>query len=770
MSASGKTPTGNLPAELTSFVGRRAELSDVRQALETGRLVTLIGAGGVGKTRLAQRAASAARRAFRDGAWLVDVSPLRDEALLAPTIAAALGLQSRTTRWAPAVLSEQLANRALLLVLDNCEHMSDACAVVVEALLTRCPEVRVLATSRQPLDIPGEYLLAVHPLEAPGYGDRCVAPVELRRFDAVTLFVERARALEPRFELTQENAEAVAELCYRLDGLPLAVELAAARVRHLSPQQMLDRLEPGYDLLSSRSSVTPPRQRSLRSLVEWSHDLCDASERLLWARLSVFAGGFGAEAAEAVCAGGELPREAVLPALASLVDKSVVVSAPGEPEVRFHMLEVIRAFGSERLVAAGEEADIRRAHRDHFWHAVAADYPRWFGPNQLRQLRWCRVERDNLRSAIDFSLQAGEAAAAAVLATALAGEAIISGLHAEGLHWIDRVRIEPLVPALERARLLWVGASCALQQGDLEAAGPLLDEAFGLASELGDHHETAMAVAYRGTVLLMQGRVDDALDVFQRALSSDELDDDPLPRALVTVGMAAAVGQRGDVDRAVTWCREAIAISEACSDEWHKAQALCQLADLLRQRGQEREATEAARRSLQLNRLFSHAVGTAQCFDTLAGIAVLGGDAARAARLLGAADALRQGTDVRLPGLLVEHRADVIAWGRREIGRGAFDEARAAGQRSTVEDNVAFAMGEPGTDAAPVSPAGSSLTRREREIAAMVATGASNKEIATSLVISPRTAEGHVVHILNKLGFTSRVQIAAWVSGQTPSP
>src|SRR3954452_6290680 len=517
MSASGKQPPGNLPAELTSFVGRRAELAGVRQALEAGRLVTLIGAGGVGKTRLAVRAASAARRAFRDGVWLVDAAPLRDDELLAPTIAAALGLQSRAARWAPAVLAEQLAGRAMLLVLDNCEHMGEACAVGVEALLTRCPDRRVLAPSRQPLDIPGENLLAVQPLPAPGYGDRCVAPDVLGRFEAVTLFVERACALEPRFALTQENAAAIAELCYRLDGLPLAVELAAARVRHLSPQQMLDRLDPGYDLLRTRSRVTPPRQRSLRSLVEWSHDLCDEGERRFWARLSVFSGSFSAESAEAVCAGGELPREAVLPTLAALVDKSIVVSEPGDLEVRFRLLEVIRAYGHERLVAAGEEDALRRAHRDHFWAATTEDYLHWFGPDQLRLLRWCRQERDNLRAAIDFSLEdGGGQAAAAGLANALAGEAIINGLHAEGRHWIDKVLAVSGLPDRERATLLWVGASCALQQGDPDGAEPWLEEAIELASRLEERHETAMALAFLGSCRLMQGRLEEALDGFRR--------------------------------------------------------------------------------------------------------------------------------------------------------------------------------------------------------------------------------------------------------------
>ena len=769
MTASGKAPVGNLPAELTSFVGRRAELADVRQALGAARLVTLIGPGGVGKTRLALRAAGAVRRAFRDGAWLVDLAPLRDEQLLGPTIAATLGLQSASARWAPAALGDQLASRSMLLVLDNCEHVSEAGAVMVEALLSRCPELRVLVTSRQPLDIPGEYLVAMHPLRTPPYRDRTGGSDVIEEFDAVRLFVERARALEPRFALTPANAAAVAELCYRLDGLPLAIELAAARVRHLSPQQILARLEPGYGLLSSRSSVTPPRQRSLRSLVEWSHELCDLQERRLWSRLSVFAGSFSAESAEAVCADPELPLEIVLPTLSSLVDKSIVVTDPTGADMRYRMLEVIRSFGHERLVAAGEEPAVRRSHRSHFAHVVLQSHPQWFGPDQLQHLRFCRQEWDNLRAAIDFSLDDGDdgVAAATTLATALGGAAIVTGLHAEARHWAEKVLDVAVRPGRGLATLLWVDGSRALQQGDLVRAGALLDQAVDVASRLDDPHEIGMALAFQGMVRLRQDQPQQALEAFGSALATAGDAPDPMVQAIVHLGMAAATDRLGDLDQAMAWCREAIASSEAAAEEWHKAEALCLLGDLLRQQGSAEDAEEAVLQALHLRLAFHNAPGIAECFGRLAAIAGMAGEWDRAARLLGAADALRLDSDVRLRGHLAQHSAEVAAQTRQALGAVSFDELRTTGVRSPLEDNVACARRKLPIDRVLPVAAGPRLTRREREIADLIMTGASNKDIASALVISPRTAEGHVVHILDKLGFTSRAQIAAWASRES---
>lgn len=767
MASGPKGVAGNLPAELTTFVGRRSELADIRQALSSSRLVTLVGPGGVGKTRLALRAAAAARRAFRDGSWFVDISPLRDEELLASTIASALHLQSRSSRWAPAALSRQLADRSMLLVLDNCEYLSYGCAVIADTLLKNCPGLRVLATSRQPLEVTGEHLLAISPLAVPTPDGAGASPAVLEQFDAIELFVDRARAVDPRFTLTEENGAAVAELCYRLDGLPLAVELASARVRHFSPRQIVKRLDEGYSLLETGSKVAAPRQRSLRSLIGWSHDLCSASERLLWARLAVFSGSFSAEAAEAVCSDGELPRHSVLSTLASLVDKSIVTTDRGNSDVRYRMLTTVRSFGHEQLIAMGEEATFRRRHRDHFRDVAESFYPGWFGPDQLSIMEWIRTERDNLRAALDFALTEWDnVERTAMIAASLGGEAMLSGLFSEGVHWIDRVLAVVDESSVARALLLWIGGQCALLQGDLEVAEPMLESAKTTAERAGDPHVGAMATAYLGICRMMRGQFRDALELFEQVRELAEAGHEPMWSAIVTLRRGVSAYRLGNTEQGIVLCREAITISESLGEQWHKAEALWELSNILWHEGDVDESADLASDALRIQRRFSSAVGTAHCFEMLAWIAGRRSEHQRAARLLGAADALWQATDAQLYPHLVGHKDRCVTETRSAVGDRAYQEAHVRGMRSSTEDNVAFALCEPVTQAEAGSDAGPQLTKRERQIAEIVATGASNKEIAAKLVISPRTAEAHVEHILAKLGFASRVQIAAWVAAQ----
>jgi predicted ATPase len=332
-----RAKAGNLPLELTSFVGRRREVTEVRRLLSVSRLVTLTGVGGVGKTRVALRVAADLRRLFDDEVWLVDLSTLQDPTLLGHTVAATLGLREQPARPPVVVLAEYLGGRQLLLVLDNCEHLVDACAVLSEALLRTCPDLRILATSREPLGIDGEATLHVPPLSVPD-PERPPALRGLSRYGAVTLFTDRAAAVLPEFALTEDNQVAVVRICHRLDGLPLAIELAAARLRSLSADQILHRLTDPYRLLTSGSRSAPARQQTLRSCIEWSYDLCSAPERTLWPRLSVFAGGFELDAAEGIC-GGDLAPADLLDLVASLVGKSILIREGHGAVVRYRLLE-----------------------------------------------------------------------------------------------------------------------------------------------------------------------------------------------------------------------------------------------------------------------------------------------------------------------------------------------------------------------------------------------------------------------------------------------
>src|SRR5215469_2038154 len=353
--------TGNLPAELTSFVGRRGELAEVRRLLAGSRLVTLTGIGGVGKTRLALRAAAGLRRAFRDGVWLVQLDQVRDEALVAQAVAGALGLQDRAGYPPAAALADYLAGRQLLLVLDNCEHVVDAVAKLADTLLRAAAGLRVLATSRESLNMTGESVLAVPPLAAPEAG-RSLSVAELARFPAIGLFAERAAQVVAGFALTEANAAAVASICRRLEGLPLAIELAAAWLPVLSPEQIDVRLGDRLGLLTRAGRARPARQQTLRASIEWSYGLCSQPERLLWARCSVFAGGFELDAAEGVCADDRLAAGRVLDLLAALAGKSILTVEHREGGARYRLPETLREFGQERLHESGEDTTLRRRH------------------------------------------------------------------------------------------------------------------------------------------------------------------------------------------------------------------------------------------------------------------------------------------------------------------------------------------------------------------------------------------------------------------------
>jgi predicted ATPase len=375
---------GNLPGYLTSFVGRRSELADAKRQLGEWRLVTLTGIGGVGKTRLALHLAGLSERAFADGVWLVDLAALRDPGLVAHAVATALGLRDDSNNWSAPVLADYLADRRLLLVIDNCEHLLDSCAVLLDSLLRRAPELRVLATSRQPLGVSGERVLLVQPLAVPDPEHPPTSPDALSQYDAVALFVDRAQAAGPSFAVTVENLEAVSKLVQRLDGIPLALELAAARSRLLSPAQIVDRLDDAHGLLRSTTRTSLPHQRSLKALIDWSFDLCTDSERALWARLTVFPKDLDVEAAEEICCGDGLASEAVLDALAGLVDKSVLIAERTGLRVRYRLPQTLREYGRS-LLTESQDLALRRAHRDYYGRLGSLAWEEWFGP---RQVQW----------------------------------------------------------------------------------------------------------------------------------------------------------------------------------------------------------------------------------------------------------------------------------------------------------------------------------------------------------------------------------------------
>ncbi|MFC6065416.1 ATP-binding protein [Streptomyces ochraceiscleroticus] len=428
---------GNLPAETTRLIGRRAELKALRELCERSRLVTLAGVGGVGKTRLARAVAAELQPRLRDGAWLVELSPLSEGALLAHTIADALPLVDQTTRPVIDVLADYLADRETLLVLDTCEHLTDVCAMAVEALLRAAPGLRILATSRRVLSVTGEQVLTVDPLPVPVTDDPAAGEA-----DAVTLLAERAAESVPGFSVTDDNRADVLGLCRRLEGLPLAMELAAARLRELPVQELTARLEDRFAVLGDteciRTDAVPPWHQALRTAIGWSHELCAPAERLLWARLSVFAGTFDAETARAVCADGRLPAEEIPALLSALVDKSILIWAPTGGGERYRMLDTLREYGAGWLRRLGEEDALRRRHGDHYLRLARAGDAAWTGPDQFAWSDRMNAEHDDLRAALEFTLAESEGRTALELAGALWFLWHGCGFPKEGKHYLER--------------------------------------------------------------------------------------------------------------------------------------------------------------------------------------------------------------------------------------------------------------------------------------------------------------------------------------------
>src|SRR6516225_8860583 len=486
---------GRLRGELTEFVGRRAQLARVRDALEGARLVTLTGPGGIGKTRLALQAAASAGRAFRDGAWLVELAGLRDYGLLVPEVVRSLGLSDQSARWAVASLADYLRDRQVLLVVDGCEHLADACAVMADVLLRGCPELRIIATSRHVLGVAGEVTIAVPPMTIPAEGDR-VGPEELLRYEAVRLFSARAAAVLQGFTVDAGNAAAVADVCRTLDGIPLAVELAAVRLRSLSPEQIVCRLGSRFQLLSGGGPADQPHHRTLQAALEWSYELLSSAEQAMWRRVSVFAGSFDLDAAEAVCAGGRPAVGQVADLVDALVAKSILLRE-GQGTARYRLLDTIGEFGLAKLRGRGNERALRRRHRAYY--AALAARKEAFGPGRAEWIAALDTDHENLRAALRFCLSdPAEAATGAEMACDLWRYWETHGHLTEGRRILAALldQLGPASPA--RPRTLWTAGFLAQFQGDIPAARRLLEASLSAARQAGDVNAEAWALSFLG--------------------------------------------------------------------------------------------------------------------------------------------------------------------------------------------------------------------------------------------------------------------------------
>jgi predicted ATPase/class 3 adenylate cyclase len=672
----------NLPRQLTRFIGREREMAEVKRLLATTALLTLTGAGGCGKTRLSLQVAADLLEEYADGVWLVELAALTDPALVLQTVASTLGVREERARPLAQTLVDHLRSKSLLLVLDNCEHLLAACAELVEALLRSCSSLCILASSRESLGIAGETSYQVPSLSLPDL--KQLPPAEaLIQFEAARLFADRATAALPAFRLTEQNATAVARVCSQLDGIPLAIELAAARVKVLPVAKIAERLDDRFRLLTGGSRTALPRQQTLRALIDWSYDLLSENERALLRRLSVFAGGWTLEAAETVCAGEGIEPGEVLELLTALVEKSLVLYEPQRADARYRLLETVRQYSRDRLLESGESESVRGRHLDFVLSLFERAEPLLLGPEQIVWLDRLEAEHDNLRAALEW---AGATQGEAQLR--LAGAALwfweMRSHYAEGRQWFQQALQHAVQgPTAVQAKAFLGAGTMAWHQGDRDAAEPLNRQALELYRQTDDLAGTALALIGLGVAV---GRNRDP-ERFT-ALTEEGLAVAQEARAMFLVG--AALNNLGRYE-------ECLALSRAGGYQHLTLHALGNLGDDALQQADYEAAAGYAREALETLLQTRDKRLTAQNLGTLAAVSEVQGDWRRATVLLGASDALREAIGLPLPAAKRDEQETRIGALREALGEEAFSAAWAAGRAMSLEDAVAVAL-EDGSD------------------------------------------------------------------------
>jgi predicted ATPase/DNA-binding NarL/FixJ family response regulator len=802
-----------LPSEPNSFVGRERELDELRKLVSTTRMATLTGPGGIGKTRLALRALASVEDEFPDGVCYVELADVTGPDLVVTRVASAVGVAEEQGRPLLDTLADALAARTLVLALDNCEHLLDACARLCQRLLAGAPELRLLATSREPLRVPGEMVWQVPPL--------AVSSADGSAGDAVRLFTERAVATDSGFTLSAANADAVAGICASLDGMPLAIELAAARIRALSAEQILLRVTDRFGLLTTGTRVAPPRQRTLRATIDWSHGLLTNREQVLLRRLSVFAG-WSLEMAEQVCADVLVPADDVLDTLAALVDKSLVVREPEAlGQARYRMLDTIREYAAERLAAAGETAEFQRRFRDHILAVAERNFSVGMAlvpapwQHRVDVFRRYDVDAGNVWQVLSVCLAGGDVAGGLRICNAVRPCLLVRGEFALGCEWVDAFLARPEAAAAEPGIKgpAMIGRAQLSMSSDPAAAEPLTREGLELSRAAGDAFWIAAGLNLLSEIAAHTGRAEDAEALGRQALSVAEESGDRWNEGWALGIRATIAALRGNPREAAALGGASVAVMRSIDQLWGVARAQLGLGDLARLRADAGEAQrmygealgylreigarpeiarclsglgrvaldlgdiDAARtylaESLRLCREIGTRIGIARGIESFAALAVREADAERVVVLTAASAGVRAESGLPpLPG----PRADRYLAAARHLGEDAIDRLWSRGLSLSAEAAIDLAIesaaGRPtgrsnaqapadALSASPVSLPGA-LTRRELEIAELIADGRSNKAIAAALVISPATVARHIANMMTKLGFHSRAQIAVW--------
>jgi predicted ATPase/DNA-binding SARP family transcriptional activator len=726
--------TTNLPLQLTSFVGRERELRALLDALKRSRLVTLIGPAGSGKTRLASEAAARLGKAYPEGVWLVDLAGLADPALVVPAIASALGVHDVPGRSLTRTLTDTLRDRRLLLLLDNCEHLIETCAAVAATLLRHCPALRVLTTSREPLRVDGEAVWPVPPLNLPDPRHES-SLAGLRQAEALELFTERARLVSPGFALTESNAAAVVAICRRLEGIPLAIELAATRVRALSVEEIAGRLDDALGLLTAGNRDRPTRQQSLRAAIAWSYDLLPSEEQAVLRRLAVFASGFTVEAAEMVCASDGVRSGQVLDLLFRLIDKSLIVVEGRGDDVRYRLLETIRLFSWEQLGRTGEVNRIRERHRDWYLALGEQAEPGLVGTGTRDWMRRLSPEIDNIRVVLHWSVQQGDRETTLRLAASLWSFWLLSGRISEGREWFEPLLAEPAIDAvsetahvralgaaghlaqrqgdyhhgvawseecLRRARAIddrWSAAHaltnlclCALYRGDVERTIELAHEGLALSREAGVMAGVPTSLSSLGLAEYWRGNLDAAREYLHDAVAAANEIGFTAFASWLLGHLADVVRAQGDRPAARLYAEESVAVGQEAGDAYGPALGRRELGRLAADAGRTDEAVELIGASLATFRALGYSQRMVECLEDLAALAVEQDAPVRALRLLAVAEHFREAEGCPMPPLRRRAIARAMERARATLGSAAFDTAWAVDRTMTLEQAVTYAL------------------------------------------------------------------------------
>ena len=762
----------NLPVPRTSFVGRHEEMLEVKRDLSMTRLLTLTGAGGSGKTRLALEVCRDLVGVYPDGVWLVELAPLSEGALVVKAVAEATGVREQPGRPITDTLVGSMRDKVQLLVLDNCEHLIDATARLVDTLLDACPNLRVLATGRETLGVAGELIWQVSSLSVPDERTSTVEGIE--GYESARLFTARASYRSRDFSVTPENAQSVATICRRLDGIPLAIELAAARVGSLSVEQIAQRLDDSLMLLTGGGRTAVARHHTMRGALDWSHGLLSADEKKLFGRLSVFAGGWTLEAAETVGAGEGVEEAEILDLLSGLVQKSLVIAKEGnEGGVRYRLLEPVRLYARGKLEESGDAERVRERHAEYFLVLAERADPELAGPGRTVWLKQLATEYDNIRAALGWCLddeegvKTGERSAMGLRLSAALGRFWDVHSPSEGRRWLERgLSRGAACPAPVRARALVEAGFIATYQADPRAIA-MLEEALVLSKESGDKPLQAFSLSYLVRAVTYAGdraRLNILREEAEMMLL-EPLDRRTTAHLLISLGLSA--DPRSDHQQVIKRCGEALVLFRELGDLRDCAICLNAMGIAATLRKDIGRAKEYFEDDLRILRQLEDKTGIVYGLIGMGGVAAHRGQDARAARLFGAADALRETIGLRLtPLATTRYNYEVfLATARGGLGETGFDTAFSEGRNMSSEEAIEYALSEEDTSPrAIIEPRAlppDSLTPREKEVAILVKQGLTNRRIATELVLSEHTVRQHVKNILKKLGIHSRERVAS---------